>query len=205
MIWVAGLVLVYLTLAAMFVFGLLRGWRKPMPPFEPDGPWQHDPANLARCPGCGTLRPVTGGVIASHDRPQEWVPYDQASARCAGTGQLPQSPVAGTRSPVRAPLSPVEDSEARGAVTPTVEETGHLPPTMFAKAWKPAERAKPPGKWLAADDFQDPAVPVDAGHDGCRTSEANHPPVGGAAGPGPVSAASRSREHAAPTGRDTKT
>ncbi len=40
MIWVAGLAVVYLTLAAMVVLGLVRAAGRKMPPFEPDGPWQ---------------------------------------------------------------------------------------------------------------------------------------------------------------------
>ncbi|MDP9224134.1 MAG: hypothetical protein M3P18_09815 [Actinomycetota bacterium] len=92
MIWVAGLVLVYLILAAGLVLGYLRvrGQERPRStPPEPNPPWQSDPGAFARCPGCGTLRPVEGGLIAGHDRPDPWVPYDQASARCFGTGLPP--------------------------------------------------------------------------------------------------------------------
>jgi hypothetical protein len=187
--------------AVVFAIGLGRaaGRRMPTPPPEIDRHWQPDPGSFARCPGCGTLRPVAGGVIAAHERPEPWVPFDQASARCTGTGQLPTSPL--LPGPPSGAVAGTQDSETVRRGNAAVEETGHLPPTMFARCGNHAERAQPPGKWLAADDFQDPAVPVDAGHGGCRTSEANHPPVGGAAGPGPV--ARPNREGVAPTGRDT--
>jgi hypothetical protein len=185
-------------------WGLAKATSREMPPYpQPEAPWEPDPSRFGRCPGCGTSRPVAGGVIAAHDYPEASVPFDQPSARCTGTGQLPMNSGdrRGSAPPTDHPaLSPGEDSETVRRGNAAVEETGHLPPSMFARCGNHAERAKPPGKWLAADDFQDPAVPVDAGHDGCRTSEANHPPVGGAAGPGPV--ARPNREGVAPTGRD---
>jgi hypothetical protein len=190
--------------AVVFAVGLGRaaGHRMPTPP-PVDAPWQPDPGSFARCPGCGTLRPVAGGVIAAHERPEPWVPFDQASARCTGTGRLPDTGGAGYPDPrAGIPAPPGKDSETVRRGNAAVEETGHLPPSMFARCGNHAERAKPPGKWLAADDFQDPVVPVDAGRDGCRTSEANHPPVGGAAGPGPVARPTLPKGMA-PTGRDT--
>jgi hypothetical protein len=62
-----------------------RGALGPEAPGEV-GPWQPDPSRFGRCSGCGTLRPVAGGVIAAHDRPDPWVPFDQASATCFGSG-----------------------------------------------------------------------------------------------------------------------
>ncbi len=125
-----------------------------MPPFEPDGPWQSDPAGFARCPGCGTLRPVVDGLIAGHDRPDPWVPYDQASARCFGTG-LPPAEVgddmtaaefdarldAATPTNVTAGSPTVRYPPADSGGGDPIPRAGTLPPRSNSEATHPARAA----------------------------------------------------------------
>jgi hypothetical protein len=87
--WVWVFICAWVLLAGVFALGLGRRASREMPPYTPPRPWQHDPTNLARCPGCGTLRPLDAGLIAAHDRPDPWVPYDQQSTPCQGAGQQP--------------------------------------------------------------------------------------------------------------------
>jgi hypothetical protein len=89
--WVSGIAAVL----GLATYGLARATSREMPPYpEPDRPWHPDPAGFARCPGCGTSRPVAGGVIAAHDYPEASVPFDQQSFPCPGAGQRPKTPAA---------------------------------------------------------------------------------------------------------------
>jgi hypothetical protein len=76
-------------------WGLASRTSREMPPYPPppgDRPWQPEYA-LYRCSGCGTLRPLdVSGMVAAHDRPDPWVPYDQQSAPCQGAGLPPETP-----------------------------------------------------------------------------------------------------------------
>jgi hypothetical protein len=83
------------------VWGLAKATSHEMPPYPPppgDRLWQPDPRVYGRCPGCGTLRPlVVSGMVAAHDRPDPWVPYDQQSVPCDGAGQQPAQAKASER------------------------------------------------------------------------------------------------------------
>jgi hypothetical protein len=47
------------------------------------------PHPVGWCPGCGVLQRVDAtGRVAAHDRPEPWVPFDQAPTPCTGSGQL---------------------------------------------------------------------------------------------------------------------
>jgi hypothetical protein len=102
-LWVSGIAAVL----GVVTWGLARASSREMPPHpEPEtAPWEPDPSRFARCPGCGTLRPTVDGLVAGHDRPDPWVPFDQQSTPCEGAGQPADSGDRGTRTPDGTPVA----------------------------------------------------------------------------------------------------
>jgi hypothetical protein len=90
--------------------GQIEPKRAVQPPTTPT--WQFDPSRFGRCPGCRTLRPLDGGLIADHNYPEASVPFDQQSFPCAGTGFPPKD--TGDRDPDPRTGLPVAGQELRG-------------------------------------------------------------------------------------------